>query len=440
MKLKNLLYLISFILVIMGCSDESVEPIITTEAEESLEPPTDEVSEEPFSGPHFTLNVSNNLYESDSENWLVIHDSSGKLLNVSLFKNGETLQFESTSPEGISKEIIITLFAYHEFGEGNINYSLTTYAEIPRGSIWNLKIPNTSNSDRGDLLADATVVFDNANVIGSFDFAVSTKNGPLGSGVGTLNDVFQANFNLYEKDKRHLFTLNDRFIFVDDFPRNGFLTIDYNDLNDFDEKIEFAPLTLDADFSIHIQAFEDNQEFGLYEGYSLFSISKERSQNSTPKLFYLDEFNEYITSFAFFMENYVYNYRQVGGKTDKVNVPQNASLNVSNEAIADFSFDTNTTFNSHESFWIYNIGEYNDGFVSTSWKIESSKNINVPVTLPDEILQEYPELNIEELEYSYTRLFIGFDNYEEMLAKKFISTSPIYEVGFSEESLIFNKK
>ncbi len=444
MRLKNLLFFTSFIFFIVGCSNDSVEPVDENESTENEEP-IDEISEEPFSGPYFTLNVENNFNTSTSDEWVVIQDSHGKLLEFRPFEDGDSLVFESMTPEEITAEIIITLFEFKTFGQGNKNYSITTYAEIPRGSIWNLKSLQGFNSDRGELLTNATTIIENLPGTGFRGFSVSTKNGGLGGGAGFLNNTFQADFNLWENDERHLFSIVDtnndkRFNFVDDFPTDGLLTLDYNNFSDFDEKIEIGPPTLDVDYSVHVQAFEENQEFGINEGYSILLISRQRTQNAPPELVYLDEFNEYITSFDAFMENYEYNFRQVGGKTANIDIPENASLTVENETVANFSFTTNTSFIRRESFWQSRIGQFNNSLEITSWKIESSKNISVPVALPAEILQEYPELNIEELEYSYTRLFTDFDSYEERLEKKFISTSPIYGVGFSEESLIFNKE
>ncbi len=441
MRLKNLLFFSSFVLIVIGCSNDSVEPIIDSESDD----PTEEISEEPFSGPYFTLKIESDFNTNFSDDWVIVQNSEGTILDFRPFEDGETVVFESMTPDEITNEIIITLFKFNEFGEGNKNHSITTYAEISKGSIWNLKRLKNVNSDRGELLSSAITTIENIPGTGFRGFSVSSKNGGLGGGAGFLNNTFQADFNLWENDTRHLFSIADtnndkRFIFVDDFPSDGLLTLDYNNFSDFDEKIELGPLTSDVHYSINIKAFEKNQEFGINEGYSLLSISRQSAQFTQPELVYLDEFNEHITSFDVFMENHEFNFRQVGGKTENVNVPENANLNVSNEAVSSFNFTTNTSFTSRESFWQSSTGEFNAGLVQMSWKIESSKNISVPVILPSEIIQEYPELNIEELEYSYTRLFTGFDNYEQKLEKKFISTSPIYWVGFSEVSLKFNKE
>ncbi len=427
MRLKKLFFYASFVLVIMGCSNDSM------------------TDGEPFSGPYFTLNIASDFNTSLSDEWVVIQDSDGIILDFRPFEDGVTLVFESETPEEITNEIIITFLKFNTFGQGNKNYSINSYAEIPKGSVWNLKPLQGVNSDRGELLTNATTTIENLPGTGFIGFSVSTKNGGLGGGAGFVNNTFQANFNLWENDKRHLFSIIDtnndkRFMFVDDFPSNGLLTLDYTNFNEFDEKIEVEPFNVDVDYSLQIQAFEENQEFGINEGYSLLSILRRPAQIELPELVYLDAYNEYITSFDVFMEDYEYNFRQVGGKPDRINVLENAELNVNNEAITSFSFTTNTTFNSRESFWQSSSGQFNAGLVNTSWKIESSQNTSVPVTLPDEILQRYPELNIEALAYSYTRLYTSFDNYEERLEKKFVSTSPIYWVGFSEESLTFKKK
>jgi len=437
MKLKNLLVFSSLILLFIACSNDSDESMANTDDEI-------EDSEEPFTGPYFTLNVDTNFNTEQSDEWVIIHDSSGNLLDFRAFENGETLVFESDTPEDITNEIIITLFEFNIFGEGNKNHTITTYAEILRGSIWNLKPIQSFNSDRGELITNATTIIENVPGSGFRGFSVSTKNGGLGGGGGFLDNTFQALFNLWENDKKHLFSIADtnndkRFIFVEDFPSDGNLTLDYNNFSDFDEKIEIKPLSLDADYSIHIQGFEENQEFGINEGYSILLIQNQNSQNASPELVYLDEFNEYITSFDVAMENYDYKFRQVGGKTASIDVPVNAALNVSDETIESFTFNSNTSFIGRESFWQSSVGQFNAGLAQTSWRIESSKNISVPVSLPIEIREAYTELNIEELEYKSTRLFTSFDTYEERLEKKFISTSPIYWVGFSEESLLFGK-
>ena len=437
-----------------GCSSDSESPPEDmTEQMENNDPDEDamnpdgedETPEEPFTGPHFTLNVAADYNTINSDDWLVIHDSEGNLLNVEPFEDGDSLTFESENPELITEEIAITLFKFNTFGSGNQSYRINTYAQVPRGTAWNLKPLMGFNSDRGELIANANLTIENVPGSGFFGFAVSTKNGGLGGGAGIINGSFQANFSLWSNDNRHLISMvdankNRRHIFIENFPNNGILTIDYNDFIDFDEKVVIDSGSLTGRYTVSIQAFEENQTFGINEGFALNLVQNQQLDIVPPELVYLNEFSDHITSFEAFFDAYDYEIRKVGGKIQNISIPQNVTFSVGNEEIPDFNFNTNQQFNWRESYWSYSTGQFNAGLITASWTVNSSNANNIPIVLPAVLLENYPDLNLESLEYEYTKMQIGFDTYPERLDKMFISSEPIFWVGFSEESLQFNNQ
>lgn len=440
------------IFIVLGCSGESDSP--QDDMDEQIEnddsgqegtdgEEEDETSEEPFTGPHFTLNVAEDYNTSSSDDWVLIHDSNGNLLNVEPFEDGDSLTFENENPETVTEEIVISTFKFNTFGSGNKSYRINTYAQIPRGNIWNLKPLMEFNSNRGVLVANATLTIDNIPGSGVFGFSVSTRNGGLGGGGGVVNGSLTANFNLWSNDNRHLISIidtdkNRRHIFIDDFPSNGNLNIDYGDFLDFDQKIAIGSESLEGRYTLFIQAFEENQQFGTNEGFVLSAVQGQRLDLLPPELVYLNEFSEHITSFEAFLDGYDYQVYQIGGKIEDITIPQNITFSIDTEEITNFSFDSNQQFNWRKSYWSYRTGQFDTDLVTASWEVNSSNPVNVPITLPAVILENYPDLTLESLEYEYSKLQIGLETYEERLDKRFISTSPLNSIGFSEESLRFN--
>lgn len=406
------------LLFLLGCSND--EPVTSNNGSG-----TSEV--------YFTINTATDLDTSESDDWVLLYNSTGMLLGVQPYEAGDRLVFETNALEALTDELIVTRFR-SSTGGGSTNHTFTSYPNIAKGSIWNFKTTDDSfgGLPTGADLGEFNISID--NIPGEpITSNISSQLGRLGGSVSstTINNTstLETTFNVFENAERHLISIVDgnrdtRFTFVDNLPQGGSLNLDYSTFSDFDIQVPVSiPDT--GDFLATVRAFTSDQQLFLRDGFTLTDIlpSEGRSFERPFQLGYLTEFENYITTFNYWPESgYIYFYSKYGERPDGITIPSDASLELIDESLFNFRFSTNLPYIRRQSQWFNSSGRAGVDFVLTRWTVDTGDAENLPpMEIPMEIQERYPEIDLDVLEYTVTRFFTDFESYRDFIERNFVS-------------------
>ncbi|WP_394747845.1 hypothetical protein [Spongiimicrobium salis] len=380
---------------------------------------------------YFTINTAIDLETAESDDWVLLYNSTGTLLGAQPYEAGDQLVFETDAVEVLTDELIVTRFCSSVEG-GSTNHTFTSYPNIARGSVWNFKATDNSFSGlpAGTDLGEFTINVD--NIPGQpITSNISSQLGRLGSSVSltTQNNssTQETTFTIFENAERHLISIVDgnqdtRFAFVDTLPEGGNLNLDYTAFSDFDIPVPVSiPDT--GDFLATVQAFTPDQPLFPGDGFTLTDIlSSENESFERPfQLGYLSEFDSYMTTFNYWSgQGYIYFYTKYGERPDSITIPNNVSLELTDESLFNFRFSTNLPFIRRQSQWFN--ASFGADAVLTRWTVDTGDVESLPpMEIPMEIQERYPEIDLDALEYTVTRFFTDFESYEDFIARNFVS-------------------
>ena len=388
---KNVLF--SLALLLISCSgDDSPNEI--------LEVPVPEL--------YFSFKANNDT--SESENWIIIHNENGELLDYKSFEENDYLEFKTQNPL-LTDNISITLFTYSKIN-GNKLHAITTTTGVDKGSIW--------DDENKPITEGATDV-----LIGSFNFAltnfhkiewlnISNENGEMGGGLsgsenGSVWTYSDSDYTLYEKNN-YMFTivennLDSKYYYLQDIQDGDNISLDYSEFKLFDSYLNIN-IPINSSYLMVLLGFEDYQDYFDGNGYMLsqiFPFNNDDVNQNPIRIGYLDRLNKYMTQFSVYFDNYTYNYKKYGAKPNEIIVPDNSTFSITNNSVQNFEFSTNVNFIKYTSYWSYNTGTWNSDWVENVWKVESPTNLYHNIgNLPDEIFQLHQQLDVNSLEYFRT--------------------------------------
>jgi hypothetical protein len=428
MKIIKTSFLLISLLTFNGCSDADLNENTPTTPEPEN---TSEVL--------FTLNISEDT--STSEDWIIVHNDRGELIDYSAYENGDIISIEAM-PELVTDNIVVTNFTNSKNNGNEIN-NFVSYTEIPKGSTWNFKpyknIENT-NEMRGQSQGTFDVTI--TNIPFSTNIRVSDNFGVSGGSGSTTGNTSTVSIALFENTSEHMISVVEnngasKYIVLGSERDGTNVTLDYSQFNEFDSFIDVA-MPMNLPYFSSVFAFEDNQEFSDGGGFHL-NLTFPFSSTFPIGLGYLDRFNKYLTQFTINNENYFYSYKKYGEKPEFINVVENPSIVISNPSLNNFEFITSVDFKRKVSTWSTSEGTRNMDLLETIWSI-SSKSGDKPVIgdIPAEILTAFPNVNLDALQYRSSGFHLGFDTYEEYIEKKFISTELNNPFNSEEVITFFN--
>lgn len=389
-KFKAVLF--CFTLLLYGCSDNSQDEI-PQPAQEEL---------------YFSYKANDDTSESDD--WIIIHNSNGELLDYRAFEKNDFLEFKTKSPL-LTDKISVSVFSVYE-SYGKKNHFIKTTTAVDKGIVWDFEQepiiePITSSS------------------IGSFDFKltnfpktellnISNKGGDIngslsGVGAGGSWTYSGSDFTLYENND-YLFTIaqgtsDSKYYYAENLNDGDVITVEYNQFIPFDSYLSIN-LPPDSSYFLLLLGFEDDQNYTLGDGYVLSKIFPfdNNSINQNPlRVGYLNNLDRYITTFDVYLEGYTYNYKKYGAKPNEIVIPEDPTFSIGDNSLENFRFSTSLDFNQYTSIWSNNTEE-----VSSNWYVESGSNSYHKIgKIPEELVQKYPDFNINSLEYNKTHLTLS---------------------------------
>ncbi|WP_420601850.1 hypothetical protein [Flagellimonas sp.] len=454
---------LSFFLFIQCSKDNSPEPESEAPKETPKETPKDPTPPpEPEPIVYFTFTIDQSINTSEQDNWILIHDENGKLLDYKSYESGETLEFEDLE-NNLTENIHISLFHHRIITTQDQNnqpqqtdqHTGTTYTSIPIKNHWTHSKYPTKLEQKTELTANGEFSlhlsnFPNPdNVLNGFFSTM--RHGNLSTVVapsfGSFS-IFNPNTNTlelnglasYNENPNYLMTvLNQenyemRYSFFKKTENSANLNLDYNEFEVLDNIYNLPVLPDNQSYLFQHVGFETETSFKSDTGYFILGPqgSPDLNGNGIP-VGTLDQFEFYRTWLSYSTNEYSYHLNQDGPNMSIESYPEAPSVS-SNGNINSFDFSTTADYLRREDSW---IGSDN----TTNWKVVCDANTYPKLSeFPEELITLFPSLvPLNDLQHVSTRIFLQGDTYDENLDRLFNPDfDHIITYGFVNEYFIIS--
>ncbi|MDC6385585.1 hypothetical protein PP180_09410 [Muricauda sp. SK9] len=427
MKYPATLLLALTVLFASCSSDGTSDPIIDDNEDPTGENPQEE---EPKMVTYFTFEVLRST--ADTDDWIIIHDENGNLLDFKQFEFDDTFDFQVMEGEIQPNNFTITLFSYTNSIEGEMLHIIKSYPNISLGSHWKYTLgPGANNyAPRNPSTGSFNVTV--ANVVSPKYQWISDRQGILVATSGPDLPGFTStesheNIQLYDNPD-FFYTIydssNDLKYYVIEDPTDGEeITLDYSDFKSFDSYLEVElPSTISTYSLSSISAvFDDDQPISLSGGKFTSYFFGDTNPPAPLKLGYLNSYSKYLSIISYNTDEFLYAYTKFGDKPDEIVIPENKWITVLNESIYNHEFETNLDFQLKDVLWEIKEGEPFVDLVQTTWNVYSSPDFSGTIgQIPEEIQEAYTNLRIEDLDLTSTSLHLDFITYPDLIQVEFI--------------------
>ncbi|MGI9549923.1 MAG: hypothetical protein ACR2MT_01885 [Aurantibacter sp.] len=438
-KIRSVLIITTLVLSANCTKDQAPAPKPDTDEQIDPEPNEPKEPTEPETEVYFTLNTYEPPYEVEaSEDWVILHDANGKLLDYSSYVAGDKLEFEAPT-DSLTPTFSVTYLKYRNLNDRKY-HDVTTTTNVARGFVQNFGPYSLSESE--DLIKTGEFDFTVQNVpdpdrdASPIKVELSSGRGRLGGGSGGsgfpngTQVLTLAQIDKYEGFDDYLITILDdfnnlKYYFLDNPSGQGFTT-DYTvDFLDFEQDISIF-LPPHNSYNLNVAGFKEEQEFSQNGGYWLhdvISVLNTDVPTNPLKVGYLDIFTKYRTVFNISMDGYSYVIVNFGDPLEALVIPDKPAVTVTDPSLNAFRFNVDTEFVSGVHSWFYEEGSgANNDFLRTTWSISADKGFEPVVgDLPNEILEKYPDMALNLLEYSSSRFNLPMVESEYPLASHSIT-------------------
>ncbi|WP_282160056.1 hypothetical protein [Ulvibacterium marinum] len=416
MKSKILIVISVASLLFLGCSkDDTPAP-----APDSREEPKQEEPNESESEIYFSYKHTDNSFPED---WIVIHDASGNLLDYKQIDDIPLVDF-STSKNNVPKEIAVTLFSARITEDGtNPTYKINTYANIKTGSIWdktvdiyeyqppiigNFKL--TVNNIPGNYIAGATRINVGTSKGFIFEQPHFTAQGDGKTSVNLESVPIHENedylISIYDQENNH------KYIRLRSPLDEGKIVLDYADFNEYDSYLKFLLPEHKNYFLTTIAYSEESPNYFYKSNFLSWTIRSTWDNHAIAG--YVDDYTKFHTLFNVYLDDYGYSYSKSGDKVESINIPQKPAFKIIKDQISDFEFESDKPYIRKTAQWLYRTFETDPRY--TEWNVNSSGgSTHVLGNLPQEIVEKYPTLGLDKIELNEVKLYSNGYSYDEFI-------------------------
>ncbi len=428
---KLYVLLIPIFLVYVGCTSGTSDSI-----DSEIEEPIGEhsIPKDDESSVYFTYYA--NETTTDSDNWIIIHDQSGNLLDFSSYEQGETLIFEQLN-SNLEKVVSLNVTKSSHFSSNIDLNNFYTYVNIQKGAVWNLasteesginySFSEVSNPIKKPSLINEKTIQNNitvSNIPGIKKYNITSPS----------TGVISADFNKNESSTLSLLDItletdityiiyvgdlqgNQKYLFFGGEESNPNLEFDYNDFLEFDNLIETNLPSNSYLFTVS-RGYQNATALG--RGYEM-TVELDFGQPVLSQLGYISGFESYSTNFQITLDDYSYGYLDVGQIPTQIVIRDRPMFSVTNPSLNEFKFETNQEYKWSESLWEYSNRPENITYSVTRWSILNAKGLYSTIgSLPEEIVNKYPSLEIQKLSYNKTVLNITDETYQDFIDRSFV--------------------
>lgn len=421
MKFTKSAGLIFFAFLLLNCSnDEGPSPEPTSEEKFNPKPkpeepdkPEEQVYFSYFSDPYEYDAYS---YSQWNDNWVILHNQDGELLDYREFAIGDSLEFKESVVKLSNVQTLSVTILKHSLSEGGGDlHIMETSSGIKKGTIWGwtvneptVPIPQPTKS------VGVSITVNNVPNVHWFDIsslvnnhvasnpfyqetdALKISSVPLYEGISYILSLRDGN----EEIKYQLLELPNPFSNID---------LDYGDFLDYDQVLE-VEIPEYKGYVARVSA--GNKSINYSNKTTISSESSGRLARRKAKLGYINDFDTFVTNLVLHYDDQtVYSRYKTGAIPISINVPENPQFEVGGSTIYDYSFTTNQEYYRNTSTWTY---ENEEKDIITRYSIGGKTDNGALVgELPDQLLENFPNLNLGKLNREATLLYIG-ENVDNM--------------------------
>lgn len=435
-----------------GDSPTEKEPVgQTPEPEPEPEP-------DPEPPPYFTFTSYWTTEDtSEMDNWIIIHDSEGNLLDYKPYEGGDMVEFRAEDEEPTGKITVTILqnepYTYYFDVDGSsqtcegTETSATTYPNIAIGSHWEKGryIPSSVQpSPTPNNLGEFTLTL--ANVPGEYPILNNSGWNLDNDNAGNITTIKYIEFGHnnqatydggfttvsteqvknWENSTYMMSVLHEdeglKYLFFQNPEVGHDLTLDYADFQSFDSYSYLPAIPSNDDYTVALRAFENENSFKTDVGYFCIYINDVNNGMQIP-FGYLDRFTHYRSDVRIVRDNTEYKYTLFGPKPDISSYPEKPSVSYTLEQINGFDLVTDLNYIRRIDNWATPWPTSGEFCHSTRWSVVSNPQ-NYPVIneFPEELLTKYPDMApLDEIEYSGSIFYIKGRDYAEHIRFEFDS-------------------
>lgn len=436
MKITKSFTLIIFsFLLTTNCSKNETHTLEPPIATEKPEEPVESVSEV-----YFTLNIDDTKNTSDTDDWIIVHKSTGELLDFKPYEAGSELIFEALDTE-LTDKITVSTLSYR-YITGNEQHYIQTYSDINKGSKWRFIGPPNING------TPAIGTFD-VNIDGipgtpsPIQHHISHSKGQIGGSSTISSSDFglkKLKINKAEISTSNNFLIsildgnsNMKYLFINDVQNGDSFNYNYSEFSPFDSTL-VIDLPSTTTFHRHrVDAFKDPSTPERMGGFLLNSYRSSAFNSavlSQLKLGYLNVFDTNRTEVVVGFNDIVYANISYGSKPESIIIPEDASFVVENQSPFDFKFTTNFDKVIRKSnSWLVSAGVKGIDFTKTFWHV-SSPGVDFPKLgdIPSELKEMYPNLDINLIKLNSSLFLTKSNSYQEFIAGEFVDFNTTSEL------------
>lgn len=357
----------------------------------------------------FTLKVDRSYLTESTDNWIVVHDENGKVLEFKSFESGDELIIETQKSLNNSNTLGVTIINYyHTPSPFQSNYQIETYFDYPIGSQMTLEQIAATEDPVGDLIGTFDVRLISLGYLDTY--SLTNKYGRTCGGSGQITEFdSEINFNCSIEDIAQTYILmasdnqgNLRHQKLEDVQSGSNFEIDFSEMQNFDEYYEFS-----FPQSSNVLVIVEGKEIGQLSanGYTL-QYHYQGDIHNKIKVGYLNS----LTNYSTWLSSAPYTYFNKGSKPDpNFSFPALNGFSVQKKKIEEFISTAANDFVYRKSSFVYR--DPTNSKLIVNWLVNSSSPTHLLEQLPDEILEIHHLLNFDNLEYSGTQFNFGTRSY-----------------------------
>lgn len=348
MKFTRTGVLIIFTFLILNCS-KSEDPNPEPTAEEKPEPdPKPEEPNEQEDEVYFSYySDPNDTFSQWNDNWVVLHNQNGEILDHRQFAIGDSLEFKESAEILQNVQTLSVTIVNHRLGEGGgHHHAIATRAGIEKGTVWGWTVnkPKSASPPLSYFAAQIGITVNNVPNVHWFDLSSITQNHMAGHPFYQETDVLNiGGVKLYE-DISYVLSLRDgnedikyQILELPNPPSN--IILDYSDFLEYDYVLE---VVLPQYESYTARVITSNNSLNDINHTAISNESSGRLPRSIAKLGYINTYDSFTTIFALRYDDQTnYSRYKIGEAPTNINVPEDPQFLADGNTIYDYSFTTN---------------------------------------------------------------------------------------------------
>lgn len=378
-----------------------------------------------------TLSVDAQFVTSDTEDWLVVHNPNGELIDYKPFESGDSFTFETTAKLTEDKINVTTI--KRRLANGYDAFSVTSHMQVDKGQTLVLRGHESTQPGFGNQIGEFGLEL--SNVSDGYAIALTDKFGFSG------NSGWSGGTNLYTATTRIHETARDFLLFAADGPGGNIkhkwfrevegldlYKLSMNDLEPFDRVVEVSfPLTDKIQYHVSGSRTAEQTE-NFYECSNI--LSGNLYFRTSLKLGYLDDFQKHSTWFQISHGDRTYYYAKNGAAPSSITLPLNAVFTTSNTSITDFTYTKSQSFSMRRSSWVFRDTETSPQML-INWEVFSPEGAQLFTEWPAELTTKYPALAFDKMQYISTNFYTESPSYQDQINFVFkgVPTPDVASIG-----------